>query len=165
MRKGQSVSTRSIYIMPDSRAAARLTVSLIAKAGQCCRFNAMPRVWQPGRKHRQLSSRTRNPSLTSELHSLSMVCLDNSIVALVETHGHCSSPWVHIPVGYFKTMGNPNTDRCVMTEADPGSNGRAMKWPRGKTLGRSSSINGLLYVHGQAQNYDGWRRMGNPGCG
>ena len=86
-------------------------------------------------------------------------------VALVEAGGRDSSPWIHIPVGYFKTMGNPNTDWCFVTEPDPGLNGRTIKWPRGKTLGGSSSINGLLYVRGQAEDYDGWRQMGNPGWG
>ena len=86
-------------------------------------------------------------------------------VALVEAGGRDKSPWIHIPVGYFKTMGNPNTDWCFVTEPDPGLNGRAIKWPRGKTLGGSSSINGLLYVRGQAQDYDGWRQMGNSGWG
>ena len=86
-------------------------------------------------------------------------------VALVEAGGRDSSPWIHIPVGYFKTMGNPRTDWCFETEPDPGLNGRSIKWPRGKTLGGSSSINGLLYVRGQTEDYDGWRQMGNPGWG
>mgnify|MGYP000170162637 CR=1 FL=1 len=66
-------------------------------------------------------------------------------VALLEAGGEDRSPWIHIPVGYFKTMGNPKTDWCYKTEADPGLNGRAINWPRGKVLGGSSSINGLLY--------------------
>ena len=84
-------------------------------------------------------------------------------VALVEAGGRDRSPWIHIPVGYFKTMGNPKTDWCYQTESDPGLNGRSLKWPRGKVLGGSSSINGLLYVRGQAQDYDGWRQLGNAG--
>ena len=67
-------------------------------------------------------------------------------VALLEAGGEDRSPWIHIPVGYFKTMGNPKTDWCYKTEADPGLNGRAINWPRGKVLGGSSSINGLLYA-------------------
>ena len=63
-------------------------------------------------------------------------------VALLEAGGEDRSPWIHIPVGYFKTMGNPKTDWCYKTEADPGLNGRAINWPRGKVLGGSSSING-----------------------
>jgi len=86
-------------------------------------------------------------------------------VALVEAGGKDSSPWIHIPVGYFKTMGNPKTDWMYTTQADPGINGRAINWPRGKVLGGSSSINGLLYVRGQAEDYDGWRQLGNDGWG
>ncbi len=84
-------------------------------------------------------------------------------VALVEAGGRDSSPWIHIPVGYFKTMGNPATDWCYQTEPDPGLNGRSIAWPRGKVLGGSSSINGLLYVRGQPQDFDHWRQLGNMG--
>ena len=86
-------------------------------------------------------------------------------VAILEAGGRDLYPWIHIPVGYFKTMGNPKTDWCYETESDPGLNGRALKWPRGKVLGGSSSINGLLYVRGQAQDYDHWRQLGNVGWG
>ena len=84
-------------------------------------------------------------------------------VALFEAGGRDSNPWIHIPVGYFKTMGNPNTDWCYRTEPDPGLNGRSINWPRGKVLGGSSSINGLLYVRGQAEDFDHWRQLGNVG--
>lgn len=84
-------------------------------------------------------------------------------VALLEAGGRDNYPWIHIPVGYFKTMGNPRTDWQFETESDPGLNGRSLKWPRGKVLGGSSSINGLLYVRGQPQDYDGWRQMGCSG--
>jgi choline dehydrogenase len=84
-------------------------------------------------------------------------------VALVEAGGKDSSPWIHIPVGYFKTIKNPALNWMYRTEADPGLNGRALNWPRGKTLGGSSSINGLLYVRGQPQDYDHWRQLGNTG--
>ena len=86
-------------------------------------------------------------------------------VALLEAGGRDSNPWIHIPVGYFKTMGNPKTDWRYQTESDPGLNGRSIPWPRGRVLGGSSSINGLLYVRGQPQDYDGWRQMGNIGWG
>ncbi|MEM7067886.1 MAG: choline dehydrogenase [Pseudomonadota bacterium] len=86
-------------------------------------------------------------------------------VAVIEAGGKDTSPWIHIPVGYFKTMGNPKTDWCYHTEPDPGLNGRSIAWPRGKVLGGSSSINGLLYVRGQAEDYDGWRQLGNEGWG
>ena len=84
-------------------------------------------------------------------------------VALIEAGGADNSPWIHIPVGYFRTMGNPKTDWCYKTEADPGLNGRTIDWPRGKVLGGSSSINGLLYVRGQPQDFDHWRQLGNTG--
>lgn len=84
-------------------------------------------------------------------------------VALVEAGGRDSSPWIHIPVGYFKTMGNPKTDWRYATESDPGLNGRSLPWPRGKVLGGSSSINGLLYVRGQPFDFDHWRQLGNQG--
>lgn len=86
-------------------------------------------------------------------------------VGLIEAGGPDTSPWIHIPVGYFKTMGNPATDWCYQTEPDPGLNGRSLNWPRGKVLGGSSSINGLLYVRGQPQDYDHWRQLGNTGWG
>jgi choline dehydrogenase len=84
-------------------------------------------------------------------------------VALIEAGGRDSSPWIHIPVGYFKTIKNPALNWMYRTEPDPGLNGRALNWPRGKTLGGSSSINGLLYVRGQPQDYDHWRQLGNTG--
>ncbi|NNJ76193.1 MAG: NAD(P)-binding protein, partial [Anderseniella sp.] len=70
-------------------------------------------------------------------------------VALIEAGGRDSSPWIHIPVGYFKTIQNPALNWMYRTASDPGLNGRKLNWPRGKTLGGSSSINGLLYVRGQ----------------
>lgn len=86
-------------------------------------------------------------------------------VILLEAGGRDLNPWIHIPVGYFKTIHNPNLDWCYMTEPDPGLNGRSIEWPRGKVLGGSSSLNGLLYVRGQAEDYDRWRQMGNTGWG
>ncbi len=86
-------------------------------------------------------------------------------VALVEAGGRDSSPWIHIPVGYFKTMNHPKIDWRYKTEPDPGINGRSINWPRGRVLGGSSSINGLLYVRGQKQDYDQWRQLGNTGWG
>ncbi|MEM1306167.1 MAG: GMC family oxidoreductase N-terminal domain-containing protein, partial [Pseudomonadota bacterium] len=84
-------------------------------------------------------------------------------VLLLEAGGRDINPWIHIPVGYFKTLHNPNTDWCYKTEPDPGLNGRSIDWPRGKTLGGSSSINGLLYVRGQREDYDHWAQLGNRG--
>jgi len=84
-------------------------------------------------------------------------------VLLLEAGGRDTNPWLHIPVGYFKTMHNPKTDWCYKTEPDPGLNGRSIAWPRGKVLGGCSAINGLLYVRGQKQDYDHWRQLGNTG--
>ncbi len=84
-------------------------------------------------------------------------------VVLLEAGGRDWNPWIHIPVGYFKTMHNPSVDWCYKTEPDEGLNGRQLDWPRGKVLGGSSSLNGLLYVRGQSQDYDRWRQMGNTG--
>lgn len=84
-------------------------------------------------------------------------------VVLLEAGGRDINPWIHIPVGYFKTIHNPSVDWCYKTEPDPGLNGRSIEWPRGKVLGGSSSLNGLLYVRGQAQDYDRWAQMGNAG--
>ena len=84
-------------------------------------------------------------------------------VAVIEAGGRDVSPWIHIPVGYFRTIKNPALNWMYRTEQDPGLNGRAINWPRGKTLGGSSSINGLLYVRGQPQDYDGWAQRGNSG--
>ncbi len=86
-------------------------------------------------------------------------------VILLEAGGRDLNPWIHIPVGYFKTIHNPKVDWCYKTEPDPGLNGRSLEWPRGKVLGGSSSLNGLLYVRGQSQDYDRWRQMGNTGWG
>lgn len=84
-------------------------------------------------------------------------------VILLEAGGRDLNPWIHIPVGYFKTIHNPKVDWCYKTEPDEGLNGRSIEWPRGKVLGGSSSLNGLLYVRGQAQDYDRWSQMGNRG--
>ena len=86
-------------------------------------------------------------------------------VILLEAGGRDLNPWIHIPVGYFKTIHNPKVDWCYTTEPDPGLNGRSIEWPRGKVLGGSSSLNGLLYVRGQPQDYNRWRQMGNTGWG
>ena len=84
-------------------------------------------------------------------------------VALLEAGGRDINPWIHIPVGYFKTMDNPKTDWRYRTESDPGLNGRDIPWPRGRVLGGCSSINGLLYVRGQAEDFNHWRQLGNTG--
>ena len=89
----------------------------------------------------------------------------NISVLLLEAGGKDTYPWIHIPVGYYKTMHNPKTDWCFKTEPDESINGRSINYPRGKTLGGSSSINGLLYIRGQSRDYDIWRQQGNTGWG
>ncbi|VXC76349.1 Alcohol dehydrogenase (acceptor) [Pseudomonas sp. 8Z] len=84
-------------------------------------------------------------------------------VLLIEAGGRDNYPWIHIPVGYLYCIGNPRTDWCYSTEADPGLHGRTLKYPRGRVLGGSSSINGMIYMRGQAADYDGWAAAGNSG--
>lgn len=90
---------------------------------------------------------------------------ENNKVLLLEAGTKDINPWIHVPVGYFKTMHNPATDWCYMTEKDEGIDGRQLQWPRGKVLGGSSSLNGLLYVRGQKEDYDRWEELGNKGWG
>ena len=84
-------------------------------------------------------------------------------VLLLEAGGQDNYPWIHIPVGYLYCIGNPRTDWCFKTEAQTGLQGRSLSYPRGKVLGGSSSINGMIYMRGQAQDYDRWAEQGNPG--
>ena len=70
---------------------------------------------------------------------------------------------IHTPIGFGRTLNNKKVSWLYDTEPDPGTGGRVHKWPKGKVLGGSSSINGLLYIRGQAADYDGWRQMGNEG--
>ena len=77
-------------------------------------------------------------------------------VLLIEAGGNDDYLWIHIPVGYLYCIGNARTDWLYETEADPGLNGRRLRYPRGKVLGGSSSINGMIYMRGQARDYDGW---------
>jgi choline dehydrogenase len=84
-------------------------------------------------------------------------------VLLLEAGGRDNYPWIHIPVGYLFCIGNPRTDWCFKTEAQPGLQGRSLSYPRGKVLGGCSSINGMIYMRGQANDYDGWAADGNPG--
>ena len=85
-------------------------------------------------------------------------------VLLLEAGGKDDWIWIHIPVGYLYCIGNPRTDWCYKTEPDPGLNGRSILYARGRVLGGSSSINAMLYLRGQARDYDEWaRRTGDPG--
>ncbi|HEY0820026.1 MAG TPA: GMC family oxidoreductase N-terminal domain-containing protein, partial [Rhizobacter sp.] len=84
-------------------------------------------------------------------------------VLLIEAGGKDDYLWIHIPVGYLYCIGNPRTDWLYQTEADPGLNGRRLRYPRGKVLGGCSSINGMIYMRGQARDYDHWGALGNDG--
>lgn len=86
-----------------------------------------------------------------------------STVLLLEAGGKDSSLMIHIPVGYAQTLKDPKVNWLYETEPDPGTNDRVHTWPRGKVLGGSSSINGLLYIRGQRQDYDGWAQLGLRG--
>jgi choline dehydrogenase len=81
-------------------------------------------------------------------------------VLLIEAGGRDDYHWIHIPVGYLYCIGNPRTDWLYQTEPDAGLNGRKLRYPRGKTLGGCSSINGMIYMRGQARDYDGWAALG-----
>ncbi len=84
-------------------------------------------------------------------------------VLLLEAGGKDTYIWIHIPVGYLYTQNNKRTDWCLKTEAEDGLNGRALNYPRGRVLGGCSSINGMIYMRGQARDYDHWRQLGNVG--
>jgi choline dehydrogenase len=84
-------------------------------------------------------------------------------VLLLEAGPRDSSPWIHIPVGYYKGIANPAIGWGYETDPVPGSHDRRISWPRGKVLGGSSSINGLIYIRGQAEDFDHWRQLGNGG--
>jgi len=80
-------------------------------------------------------------------------------VLLLEAGGKDDWVWIHIPVGYLYCIGNKRTDWCFKTEPEAGLNGRAINYPRGRVLGGSSSINAMLYLRGQARDYDEWARV------
>ena len=86
-------------------------------------------------------------------------------VLILEAGSKDNYHWVHIPIGYLYCIGNPRTDWMYNTVKEKGLNGRSLIYPRGKVLGGCSSINGMLYLRGQAADYDGWRQMGNTGWG
>ncbi|MEP7154898.1 MAG: GMC family oxidoreductase N-terminal domain-containing protein [Betaproteobacteria bacterium] len=86
-------------------------------------------------------------------------------VLLLEAGGKDDWLWIHIPVGYLYCIGNPRTDWCYRTEPCDGLNGRSILYARGKVLGGCSSINAMVYMRGQARDYDEWESLGNPGWG
>ena len=82
---------------------------------------------------------------------------------LLEAGGEDKNRWIHIPLGFGKTFADPSVNWCYETEPDPGAADRRVFWPRGKVLGGSSSINGMVYIRGQAEDFDHWRQLGNTG--
>jgi choline dehydrogenase len=84
-------------------------------------------------------------------------------VVLLEAGGEDKNRWIHIPMGFGKTFADPSVNWCYETEPDPGAADRRVFWPRGKVLGGSSSINGMVYIRGQAEDFDHWRQLGNAG--
>ena len=86
-------------------------------------------------------------------------------VLVLEAGGNDDWIWFHIPVGYLFSIGNPRADWMFQTEPSPGLAGRSLNYPRGKVLGGSSAINAMIYMRGQAADYEGWRQMGLEGWG
>ena len=84
-------------------------------------------------------------------------------VLLLEAGGEDRNRWIHIPLGFGKTFADPSVNWCYETEPDPGAGDRRVFWPRGKVLGGSSSINGMVYIRGQGEDFDYWRQLGNTG--
>jgi choline dehydrogenase len=84
-------------------------------------------------------------------------------VVLLEAGGHDTNRWIHVPLGFGKTFADPSVNWCFNTEPDAGANNRSIYWPRGKVLGGSSSINGMVYIRGQHEDFDLWRQLGNTG--
>jgi choline dehydrogenase-like flavoprotein len=80
-------------------------------------------------------------------------------VLLLEAGGKDDYHWIHVPVGYLYCIGNPRTDWLYKTQAEPGLNGRALSYPRGRVLGGCSSINGMIYMRGQREDYDEWAHL------
>ena len=83
-------------------------------------------------------------------------------VCLLEAGPRDRYPWIHIPIGYGKTMFHKEVNWGYYTDPDPNMLGRRIYWPRGRTLGGSSAINGLIYIRGQRADYDAWAAAGNP---
>ena len=82
-------------------------------------------------------------------------------VLLLEAGGRDNYHWIHVPVGYLYCIGNPRTDWLYKTQAEAGLDGRSLSYPRGRVLGGCSSINGMIYMRGQREDYDDWARVTN----
>jgi choline dehydrogenase len=88
----------------------------------------------------------------------------NITLCAIEAGGRDRNPWIHIPMGFGKLVPNPNVNWGYATEPEPGLGGRSIIWPRGKVLGGSGSINGLVFLRGAPSDYDEWQRLGARGC-
>ncbi len=86
-------------------------------------------------------------------------------VLVIEAGGKDANPWLHVPAGFYRNIYHPGITWQFETEPVPGLDGRRVSWPRGKVLGGSSSINGLIYIRGQRQDFDYWRQLGCIGWG
>ena len=84
-------------------------------------------------------------------------------VLLIEAGAWDDGFWLKLPVGYYKTMNNPKVSRHFASEPSEGSGGRSINWPRGRVIGGSSAINGLIFIRGQQKNFDDWAALGNDG--
>ncbi len=90
---------------------------------------------------------------------------DQHSVLLLEAGPPDRNPWIHIPIGYYRNILHPVLSWNYQTEPEPGTGNRRITWPRGRTLGGSSAINGLVYIRGQAEDFDHWESLGNSGWG
>src|ERR1051326_4091354 len=90
---------------------------------------------------------------------------DGARVVLLEAGPPDRDPMIHIPAGVLRVLNNARINWNFLSEGEPGTAGRRLQWPRGKTLGGTSSINGMLYVRGNPADYDGWAQMGCRGWG
>jgi choline dehydrogenase-like flavoprotein len=84
-------------------------------------------------------------------------------LCVIEAGGRDRNPWIHVPMGFGKLVPNPKVNWGYETEPEPGLGGRKIIWPRGKVLGGSGSINGLVFLRGAPSDYDGWQRLGAQG--
>ena len=127
-------------------------------------------VWSAKRRGRREDGGENEGGLRHCRRGLGRVRLANRLsedpgtrVVLIEAGGRDRNPLIHIPAGYMKLLDHPTITWGFTAEPDPGTNGRAIPYPRGRVLGGSSSINGMIYVRGQPEDFDHWGQLGNRG--